>query len=167
MTTTFTALYAQKGPAMQARDIAIQLPTVRMGDPVVKAIRLMVVHRLPGMIVVDEQDHPVAVLPGTQVLKLAIPSSYQNDPALARTIDEVHAELFWLEPGGSSVGDCLPAPAVRPATVQPDATLLEVAAVMARKHSPLVAVVDRGRRLVGAITLERLLISLAVAGPDE
>ncbi|MBF6455255.1 CBS domain-containing protein [Nocardia cyriacigeorgica] len=152
---------------MQARDIAIQLPTVRVDDPVAKAMRLMVVNRLPGMIVVDADDRPVAVLPGTQVLRLAIPSSYQDDPALVRTIDEVHAELFWHEPGRWTVGDCLPEAATKPATIRPGATLLEIATLMAQKHSPLVAVVDNTRRLLGAVTLERLLTSLAVAGPDD
>jgi len=51
--------------------------------------------------------------------------------------------------------------------VAPDATLLEVASLMASKRSPLIAVVDRDGRLVGAVTLERLLTSLAVAGPND
>jgi CBS domain-containing protein len=38
---------------------------------------------------------------------------------------------------------------------------------MADKRSPLVAVVDHDGRLVGAVTLERLLTSLAVAGPND
>ncbi|GEM34496.1 CBS domain-containing protein [Nocardia neocaledoniensis] len=152
---------------MRAGDIAINLPTVRPSDPVAKAVRLMVVNRLPGLIVVDTADRPVAVLPGTQVLRLVIPGSYQNDPTLVRTIDEVHADLFWQEPGSLTVGDCLPDGAVSPATVTPDATLLEIAILMARKHSPLLAVVDRARVLRGAITLERLLTSLAVTGPGD
>jgi CBS domain-containing protein len=41
--------------------------------------------------------------------------------------------------------------------VSADATLLEVAAVMARSNVPLVAVVDRGRVMTGAITLDGLL----------
>ncbi|MFV8264199.1 CBS domain-containing protein [Mycolicibacterium peregrinum] len=49
----------------------------------------------------------------------------------------------------------------------PDATLLEIATVMANKRSPLIAVVDRSGRLTGAVTLERLLTSLAVAGPGD
>lgn len=55
----------------------------------------------------------------------------------------------------------------KPATVSPDATLLEIATVMANKRSPLIAVVDRTGRLTGAVTLERLLTSLAVAGPGD
>ncbi|MBJ8348330.1 CBS domain-containing protein [Antrihabitans sp. YC2-6] len=152
---------------MQAHEIAVTPPTVRMNDPVSNAVRLMVVNRLPGMIVVDDANRPVAVLPGTQVLRLAIPESYQDDPALVRTIDEVHADLFWREPGSLTVGDCLPSPVAKPATVPPEATLLEIATVMAKKHSPLIAVVDRHGKLVGAVTLERLLTSLAVAGPGD
>ncbi|WP_267898096.1 CBS domain-containing protein [Spongiactinospora gelatinilytica] len=38
----------------------------------------------------------------------------------------------------------------------PNATVLELAALMARTHSPLVAVVEEGR-LLGAVTLQALL----------
>jgi CBS domain-containing protein len=41
--------------------------------------------------------------------------------------------------------------------VDPDATVLEVAAIMARMRSPLVAVAERGGQLLGAITLDALL----------
>ncbi|MCG5213453.1 CBS domain-containing protein [Streptosporangium sp. KLBMP 9127] len=149
---------------MQARDIAVTLPTVTVGDPVAKAVRVMALGRLPGLIVVDDQARPWTVLPGTQVLCLAVPGAYREDPALARTIDEAHADLFWEELGDLTVGDCLPRQPAKPVTVQLDATLLEVAALMARLRSPLVAVVDRDGALVGAITLERLLTNLALSG---
>jgi CBS domain-containing protein len=153
--------------AMQAHEIAVTPPTVRPDDPVSKAVQLMVVNRLPGLVVVDDNDRPIAVLPGTQVLRLVIPESYQDDPALVRTVDEIHADLFWRGSGRLTVGDCLPNPVAKPATVRPDATLLEIATVMASKRSPLIAVVDRSGRLSGAVTLERLLASLAVAGPGD
>lgn len=152
---------------MQAHEIAITPPTVRRDDPVSKAVQLMVVNRLPGLVVVDDDDRPIAVLPGTQVLRMAIPDSYQDDPALVRTVDEIHADLFWRGSGRLTVGDCLPSPVAKPATVHPDATLLEIATVMASKRSPLIAVVDSAGRLSGAVTLERLLASLAVAGPRD
>jgi CBS domain-containing protein len=43
--------------------------------------------------------------------------------------------------------------------VSPEATVLEMAAMMARTRSPLVAVVDQGQ-LIGAVTLDRLLDSV-------
>jgi CBS domain-containing protein len=41
--------------------------------------------------------------------------------------------------------------------VAASATAMEVAAVMARMHSPVVAVVEKDHTLVGAITVSRLL----------
>ncbi|MFC7588431.1 CBS domain-containing protein [Nonomuraea antimicrobica] len=151
---------------MNAGDIAVNLPTVRVHDPVTKAVRLMALGRMPGLIIVDDLGRPASVLPGTQVLRLAVPGAYQEDPALCRAIDEAHADLFWGELGELTVGDCLPLQPSSPATVRPDATLLEVAALMARLRSPLVAVVGRDGVLAGAITLERLLTSLTLAAPD-
>lgn len=161
---TITAV-GQWNESMQAHEIAMMPPTVRMGDSVTKAVQLMVVNRLPGLVVTDESDCPIAVLPGTQVLRLAIPGSFQDEPALVRAVDEVHADLFWHGPDNLTVRDCLPRPVAKPATVAPEATLLEIATVMAMKRSPLVALVDRDGRLTGAVTLERLLTSLAIAGP--
>ncbi len=153
--------------AMQARDIAVHVPTVTIDDAVAKAVRVMAVGRLPGLVVVDERGRPRLVLPGSQVLRLAVPEAYQEDPALVRAIDEDHADRFWMELGELTVRQCVPRNAPEPVTVRGDATLLEVAALMARQHSPLVAVVDTDGILLGAITLERLITGLAVFGPDE
>ncbi|MFE3453647.1 CBS domain-containing protein [Nonomuraea sp. NPDC059194] len=150
---------------MQARDIAVSLPTVTVDDHVAKAVRVMALGRLPGLVVVDGLARPWTVLPGTQVLRLAVPGAYQEDPVLAQAIDEAHADLFWQELGDRRVGDCLPRQPAKPVTVSLDATLLEVAALMTRMRSPLVAVVDEDGALFGAITLERLLTFLALADP--
>ena len=152
---------------MKARDIAVTMPTVTARDQVIRVVHTMVLRRLPGLIVVDDDGRPSFVLPGTQVLRLAVPSSYQDDPALARTIDEAHADHFWRELGDRSVGECLPTQPARPVTVPADATLLELASLMAARRSPLVAVVDDAGVLLGAVTLERLLTSLALAALGE
>ena len=73
MTLTADTAGTHWNELMQAHEIAVTPPTVRMDDPVSKAIQLMVVNRLPGLVVVDESDRPIAVLPGTQVLRLTIP----------------------------------------------------------------------------------------------
>ncbi len=61
--TADTAGTAREGTVMQAHEIAVNPPTVRMTDPVSKAVQLMVVNRLPGLVVVDDDGRPVAVLP--------------------------------------------------------------------------------------------------------
>jgi CBS domain-containing protein len=153
--------------AMRARDISVGVPTVTVDDTVAKAVRVMAVSRLPGLVVVDADSRPQMVLPGTQVLRLAVPGSFQEDPALVRAVDEAHADRFWWELANQTVRECAPRQPAKPVTVRFDATLLEVAALMARQHSPLVAVVDEHGVLVGAVTLERLITSLAVFGADE
>ncbi|MEV4315028.1 CBS domain-containing protein [Actinocrispum sp. NPDC049592] len=133
-------------------------------DPVAKAVRVMAVGRLPGLVVVDGLSRPRVLLTATQVLRLVVPGSYQEDPALARTVDEQSADQFWLEVAELTVGDCLPREPRKPVTVSAGATLLEVAAVLVRSNSPVVAMTGHGGVLAGVITLERLLTSLAVAG---
>ena len=141
---------------MRARDIAMNLPTVRTTDPVARAVRVMVVNRLPGLVVVDAADRPVAVLPGTQVLRLAVPRYCLDDPALARVVDEEHADAFMRGLGERTVRETLPEQPRELPIADGDATLLELAALMARTHSPLVAVVDDGA-LLGGVTLQALM----------
>ncbi|GGK75405.1 hypothetical protein Sme01_51040 [Sphaerisporangium melleum] len=141
---------------MHARDLVSGFPTVTADTPAVEAARLLAERDLPGLIVLDGDGLPLCVLPGTQVLRLAVPRYCQDDPALARVIDEDQADAFVRGLGARTVGECLPEQPRELPITDPDATLLEVAALMARTKSPLVAVVD-GDRLLGAITLKALL----------
>jgi predicted transcriptional regulator len=141
---------------MRAIDLVVDYPTVALSSPAIDAARLLATADLPGLIVVDDQGQPFAVLPGTQVLRLAVPAYCQDDPTLARVIDEAAADVFINELGDRTVRECLPPQPRELPVVPPTATVLELAALMARTRSPLVAVVDRGR-LVGAVTLDRLL----------
>jgi len=68
-------------------------------------------------------------------------------------VDEPHADAFWAHQERLSVTECLSEGTGRLGSVSGDATLLEVATVMARLHSPLLAVVDEQRQLVGTVTL--------------
>jgi CBS domain-containing protein len=71
-------------------------------------------------------------------------------------VDEATADVFLEELGDRTVAQALPTKWRELPVVDGDATALEIAALMTRSRSPLVAVVDKGR-LVGAITLDALL----------
>jgi CBS domain-containing protein len=88
---------------------------------------------------------------------MAVPAYCQDDPALARVIDEAEADLLLSGLEGRTVRQCLPEPPRELPVVGADATVLEIAALMARTRSPLVAVADEDGRLSGAITLDALL----------
>jgi predicted transcriptional regulator len=141
---------------VRARDLAAPFPAVTLDTSALDAARLLAGNDLPGLIVLDSRGAPSTILPGTQVLRLAVPRYCQDDPALARVIDEAHADRFLRELADRTVAECLPEQPRELPVVDPDATVLEIAALMARTRSPVVAVVE-GRRMLGAITLDALL----------
>jgi len=141
---------------MRARDLAADFPVVTLSTPALEAARLLADQDLPGLIVLDDNGVPSTILPGTQVLRMAVPAYCQDDPALARVVDEKHADLFLKALDDKSVRQLLPEQPKELPVVDGDATALEVAAVMARMRSPVVAVLA-GKRLIGAITLDSLL----------
>lgn len=142
---------------MHARDVATQMSTVTENTPAREAVRVLAAQDLPGLIVVDGRGRPSTVLAGTQVLRMALPTYCQDDPTLARVIDEAAADVIFEGIGERTVADLLPKNRPDLPAVGADATLLEVAAVMARSNVPLVAVVDKDRVMTGAITLDGLL----------
>ena len=142
---------------MRAADLVSPFPTVSMDSPVVVAARLLAGENLPGLIVVDDQGRPSTILPGTQVLRMAVPAYCLDDPALARVIDEAAADVFLRSLGDRTVAEALPRQRRELPVVGPDATVLEMAALMARTRTPLVAVVSPQGELLGAVTLDALL----------
>jgi len=141
---------------MRARELAAEFPTVSLDTDALQAARLLAHGHLPGLIVVDTRGRPDTILPGTQVLRFAVPSYVQDDPKLARVIDEATADTMWQTLSGTRVRDLLPAKTRDLPVVNGDDTVLEIAAIMARTRSPVVAVVEHDR-LLGAITLDALL----------
>ncbi len=148
---------------MRARDLVSDCRVVRLTDSAIDAARLLALEDLPGLVVVDERGRPSTVLPGTQVLRLGVPAYIQDDPPLANVVDEAHADVFLRELGDRTVEQCLPEEWRELAVVGPDATVLEIAALMARSRTPLVAVVDPERGLLGAVTLATLMDRIVAA----
>jgi CBS domain-containing protein len=156
---------------MRARDLAIDFPTVSVDTQGLEAARLIARDRLPGLIVCDGNGLPFTVLPGSQVLRFVVPLYVQDDPHLARAYDEQASDEVTRKLGDSTVGDLLKGhPGSRDPDeipiVDPDATTIEIAAVMARAHSPLVAVVEGGR-VLGAVTAALLLDALLPQAEDR
>ncbi len=153
---------------MLARDLAQPFPTVGLDSDALDAARTLAEDRLPGLIVLDDDGLPYTVLPGTQVLRFVVPTYVQEDPALARAYDEKSADELCSRLASRPVRDLLPKrkDMLDLPVVAADATAIEVAAVMASMHSPLVAVVDE-KTLLGAIRLTDLLAHLLAQGPAQ
>jgi CBS domain-containing protein len=143
---------------VRAVEIAEQYPAVvEVDSPALEAVRLVAEHSLPGVVVVTADRQLYAVLPASQVVRFIVPGYVQNDPVLAGVLTEAMADRAVEKLGGKMIRDLLPRRQPTLAAVKADDTIIEVAEIMERLRSPLVAVMDRGK-VHGAITAPRLLV---------
>ncbi len=145
---------------MRARDLARDYPSVTLSSDALAAAQTLARGRLPVLLVTEDDGRPHSVLPAAGLISALVPSYVVEDPALSAVIDERHADVLGRALAGRPVRDCLPAGRPTLPVADADDTVVEVAALMARWHSPLVAVVERhGRvtRTLGVITATDLL----------
>jgi CBS domain-containing protein len=142
---------------VRAEEIIEEFPVVDIDSPALDALRLLAEHRLNGLVVVtNTSETPYAILPASQVVRFIVPGYVQDDPGLAGVFTESMADHAGEKLGGKTIRDVLPKQRQHVPVVDADDTIMKVAELMARLHSPLVAVV-RKKRLHGVITASRLL----------
>jgi CBS domain-containing protein len=141
---------------MHAEDIAEDFPVVSVDSGALDAARLLAEHRLPGIVVTDSAGRPYAVLRASQVVRFIVPRYVQDDPTLAGVLNDSAADHAAEKLGDKTVRDVLPEHLVDVPAANADDTIIEVAALMARLRSPLIAVMREGK-LHGVITASRLL----------
>jgi CBS domain-containing protein len=79
---------------MRARDLAEPFPVVHLDTSALEATRLLVDQSLPGLVVVDREGVPLVILPGSQVLRFALPEYVEEDRSLASVFSEAYADKF-------------------------------------------------------------------------
>jgi CBS domain-containing protein len=141
---------------MHAEDIAEDFPVVSIDSGALDAARLLAEHRLPGIVVTDSAGKPYAVLPASQVVRFIVPRYVQDDPSLAGVLNDSAADRAAQKLADKTVRDVLPEHLMDVPAANADDTIIEVAALMVRLRSPLIAVMKNGR-LHGVITASRLL----------
>src|SRR5277367_4825763 len=123
-------------------------------------------HSLPGIVVVTTDGQLYAVLPASQVVRFIVPNYVQDDPVLAGVLAESTADRAAEMLGGKTVRELLPQHQLKLPAANADDTIIEVAAIMGRLRSPLIAVMKQGR-LHGVITASRLLAMALKRGFTE
>jgi CBS domain-containing protein len=141
---------------MLVGEIAEPYPVVGVDTSALVAAQLLAKDRLPGLVVVEADGSPKAVLPASQVVRFMVPEYVQNDPSLARVIGERAADRIADRLRQATVGELLPERPLELPVLRTDDTVLELAAVMARLRSPLCAVVE-GKKIIGVVTASHLL----------
>jgi CBS domain-containing protein len=141
---------------MHAEQMAEDFPVISIDSNALDAARMLAEHRLPGIVVTDASGKPYAVLPASQVVRFIVPQYVQDDPSLAGVLDESMADRAADKLSGKTVRDVLPEHLLNVPAAHADDTIIEVAALMARLRSPLIAVMKDGK-MHGVITASRLL----------
>jgi predicted transcriptional regulator len=142
--------------AVQAEQMVEDAPSVTLDTNALEAAQLLAERRLPALVVTDAKGLPHSILPASQVVRFLVPSYVQDDPSLARVMNETMADRAGDKLGTKQVRDLLPHDRRELAAVNHNDTIIEVAAIMARLRCPLAAVMKEGK-LLGVITASRLL----------
>ena len=140
---------------MRADEIDEEFPVVDIDSPALDAARMLAEHRLPGIVVLTADGQLYAVLPASQVVRFIVPRYVQDDPLLAHVLAESMADRAAKTLGGKTIRELLPHRQLTLPTVDADDTILEVATIMGRLQTPLIAVMKQGT-LHGVITASRL-----------
>ena len=143
---------------MRAHDLAVPYPLLPADAPAAEAARLLAQEEVDAVFV-DRQGHLQGVVSDIGLLVRMLPSYIIEDPKLAQVMEEGATDLLWRRLEGHTAGELLPRKGGEVPQVDGDATLMQVAAVMAGARAPMVAVREGGR-LIGGITSSALLTRL-------
>jgi CBS domain-containing protein len=110
------------------------------------------------------EGRPAGLVTEEDVLSALLPSYVLEDESLAAVLEERAADELRQRVGHRKVREVINVDRRRYPPVDPDDTLIEAAAAMARSGHPAVLVAGRDGRVVGVITADVLLPALLGPG---
>lgn len=128
---------------MRARDLQTAMPVVNRDTTAMEAAKLIAGSNVVGLVIADRRGVPVALVSAIDVLTLMLPGYLLDDLSLAAVFDEQGAEDLWGNLRQRTIGELIDDEGVatrRILTVEPDDTVVEVAARMAGTRSQLALV---------------------------
>lgn len=151
---------------MRAAEIDEEFPVADIDSPAVDAARMLAEHSLPGIVVLTADGQLYAVLPASQVVRFIAPGYVQDDPLLARVLAESVTDRAVEALGGKMIRELLPQQRLTLPIANADDTILEVATIMGRLRSPLIAVMKQGKLpcVITASRLSAMALKCALAG---
>jgi CBS domain-containing protein len=153
---------------MRARDIMQAARLVSPDAPCDELLRVFEdPHVRAAAIVPGREGRPAGLVTEEDVLSALLPSYVLEDEALAAVLEERAAEKLRERVGRREVREVINVERRRYPPVDPDDTLIEAAAAMARSGHPAVLVAGRDGHVVGVITADVLLPALLGPGLDS
>ena len=88
--------------------MAEPMPVVDLDTSALEAAQLLAERRLPALVVTERNGAPHSILPASQVVRFLVPGYVQDDPTLARVMNESMADHAGDKLGSKRVRDVLP-----------------------------------------------------------
>jgi len=88
--------------------MAEESPLLNLDTNALSALRLLAEQRLPALLVTNPDGSPHSILPASQVVRFLVPGYVQDDPSLARVMNESMADRAADQLGSKRVRDLLP-----------------------------------------------------------
>lgn len=127
---------------MRARELARPCTPVRLDALLRDAAEVLVRERSPVLVVVSEGGYPLATVPATRVLAALLPGPVHEDPLLAAVVGASLDDVVRERAASLRLADVLPQRLSALAVVSPDASPLQMSALLERTGSPAALVVD-------------------------
>lgn len=148
---------------MLAKELAGGFPSVRPDARLGDVLAVVVRDDLPGVVLLDRHGRPQATPSLRDILDLLVPWPLRESPGLARVIPEGMAERMLAETLRRPVDELVEGRTAPSCRVRGQATVLEVATMMACRHSALATVLE-GRPGSDVISAHGLFAHLLRAG---
>lgn len=152
---------------MRVSEIAVSLPTVDRDMSVLMAAQIIARDSRASIVVADATGRPEAVISAIDVLRALVPRYVLDDASLAAVFDEKGADEIWSEVHVVTIGELIDDDQSRVLTileVDPDATLLEVAARLSEKRTLVAFVTGSDAREPKFVTLPAVLDAVLHVG---
>ena len=143
----------------KAGDLASEHPLVPVDTPAAQVARVLAAADVRAVLVVRLDGSLAGVVSDRLLLRELLPSYVLENESLAGVLDQRSVDLCWRQLEGRTAKDLLPDEHEVRAEVTVDDTIMEVASVMVRSRSPLVAVRDQSG-IVGAISIDVVISEL-------
>ncbi len=152
---------------MRVSELAISLPVVDRETSAVSAAQIIARDSRASIVVANAKGHPIAVISAVDVLRVLLPSYVTDDVSLAGVFDEKGADEIWRGVPDHTIGDLVDDHESRVfdiLEVEPDATLLEVAARMADERAVIALVKGKPDDALKFVTLPAVLDAVLHVG---
>lgn len=128
---------------MRASDLQVPTPMVTRGTTARDAGRLIAAGSSIGLVIANDAGVPEATVSATDVLRLMVPGYVLDDFSLAHVLSEADSEEVWEPLDRRTIGELVDdddVPLHPLVVVNPDDTVLEIAAAMVEAKSQLALV---------------------------